>query len=318
MSDKRTSGKKLANRLPVAVRVVLITLVFAGAYFGLRNLPDTQCGFLHYDTVVNAEGEVEFCATQHASFLDLTRLKYPVEMKVELSEDPKAGKTVDATLKLRRTGGAPLAPHELAVTHDEKMHLMIVDPTLEDYHHVHPKPAGSDGDYRFSFTPERTGRYRLMAEVVPARSRQQAVATEEIEVPGQAGEPEFNYKASDNSEGLDFALNNVPERIRAGRDYRFELQVKTEAGAPAQLETIMGAKGHMVAFDAGRRGYAHMHPESSLVAARAGFGKSGPEPAGNARPAFVFNPPDPGWYRLFAQVQVDGREVFAHFDLRVE
>jgi len=71
----------------------------------------------------------------------------------------------------------------------------------------------------------------------------------------------------------------------------------------------MGAPGHMVAFDAAGKGFAHMHPIDSVVSARS---------LGSPELAFLFNVPNPGWYRVFAQVQVSGREVFGHFDLEVE
>jgi hypothetical protein len=76
----------------------------------------------------------------------------------------------------------------------------------------------------------------------------------------------------------------------------------------------MGAKGHMVAFDADGKGFAHMHPEDSIVSARAGI--SFEKPVNTM--GFIFNVPNPGWYRVFAQIQVDGREVFGRFDFRVE
>jgi hypothetical protein len=66
----------------------------------------------------------------------------------------------------------------------------------------------------------------------------------------------------------------------------------------------------MVAFDDARKGFAHMHPIDSVVSARSS--EAGQELA------FLFNVPNAGWYRVFAQVQVNGREVFGHFDLKVE
>ena len=36
--------------------------------------------------------------------------------------------------------GSPLAADEVALSHTEKIHLLAVDPSLDDYQHLHPVP----------------------------------------------------------------------------------------------------------------------------------------------------------------------------------
>ncbi|ADE54267.1 hypothetical protein [Coraliomargarita akajimensis] len=284
-----------------------ITLIFVAAYFVLRNLPDAQCGFLHYEIVERADGTVEFCATTHAGFLDLSRLDYPVKVSLDPSGGIEPWQDSEIELLLETSGGMPIAPHDLAVTHTKIMHLMLIDRSLTDYHHLHPVADGIGGHYRFNFTPKKPGPYRLMAEVVPVRTRRQVIASSTIDVQGAGESAHFSEsRVQDEQNGLIFRLLGVPERMRTKRDYRLELQVSAE-GSGVELETIMGAKAHMVAFDAAQRGFAHMHPIADID----GGGAS-------EELAFLFNVPNPGWYRLFAQVQVGGQEVFGRFDLLVE
>ncbi|MFP4069359.1 MAG: hypothetical protein ACOC4K_01085 [Verrucomicrobiota bacterium] len=287
------------------IKVGLLTALFVGAYFVLRALPDAQCGFLAYEEVVGPDGTVEFCATNHAGFLDLSRLDYPME--IEGLEMEGAGAEKRVSLELETHGGMPVLPHELAVTHTKKMHVMVIDASLEDYHHVHPEPVGLDGRYAFDFTPRREGPYRVFAEIVPLRSRRQLIATAELPVPGEARTPDFSHSAESVVGEARFRLEGLPETLRTGRDYRFELDVSTVEGEALELEEVMGAKGHMVAFDASRKGFAHMHPVDSIVGA-----------SGSDDLAFLFNVPNSGWYRLFAQVQIDGADVYGRFDLKVE
>jgi hypothetical protein len=310
MSAESSTLSVKANRAPI-LSVCVLTLIFVAAYFGLRALPDAQCGFLHYEEIVNADGSVEFCATNHAGFLDLTRLKYPVEMEISLADEPAPGVAQEVTLELLTSGGTPIAPHELAITHTKKMHVMVIDPSLVDYHHVHPQSDGLNGQYTFEFTPNRAGTYQVFAEIVPLRTRRQIIATGNIEVAGAAAAMEFERRTESVVDGLRFKLGDVPtKRLRTGVDYRFELDISAVDGSAVMLEDVMGAKGHMVAFDAARKGFAHMHPVDSVVSARSSESES--------ELAFLFNVPNPGWYRIFAQVQVDGREVFGHFDLEVK
>lgn len=298
------------------ISVGLLSAAFVGAYFGLRALPDAECGFLHYEEIVNANGEIELCATNHAGFLDLTRLTYPIVAEFKTDLPMEAGTRTKVTLNLETIGGMSIAPHELAVTHTEKMHVMVIDPSLEDYHHVHPEAEGLDGLYTFDFKPTRAGTYRVFTEIVPLRSRRQAIAFSELEVAGESQRPQFVRSTESVVDGVRFELTGAPETMETGRDYRLELEVAGADGIPLTLETVMGAKGHMVAFDAEANGFAHMHPVDSIASVRtAGFATA---PSGESDLAFMFNVPNPGWYRLFAQIQVGGEAVFGRFDLKVE
>ena len=312
----KTSAPKKAGPKVSKVSIALLSCVFVGAYFVLRALPDAECGFLHYEEIVNADGEIELCATNHAGFLDLTVLKYPVVAELTPEKDLHPGMEARVDLQLETSGGMSIAPYELAVTHTEKMHVMVIDASLEDYHHVHPEAVGLDGLYTFDFKPSRTGTYSVFTEIVPQRSRRQAIAFSQLEVSGEPQAPQFERSTVSEVDGVRFELVGAPETLRAGRDYRFELKTEGVDGRPVELEMVMGAKGHMVAFDEAHRGFAHMHPKDSVVSARtAGLGPGTQE---NADLAFMFNVPNPGWYRLFAQIQVEGEAVFGRFDLKVE
>ncbi len=310
MNSERTVELLKIKELSV-VKIALLTILFIGLYFLLRALPDAQCGFLHYEEIVHPDGTVEYCATNHAGFLDLTRLKYPVDLNISLEAESAKNTELEVTLELLTPGGMRIAPHELAVTHTKKMHVMLIDPSLTDYHHVHPQADGIDGKYIFKFVPKEAGTYRLFAEVVPLRTRRQVIATGSIEVSGSNTEVKFGHKTESIVDGIHFILRGVPQSLQTGIDYQFDLDVLSEKEPIAiVLEEIMGAKGHMVAFDAERKGFAHMHPMDSVLLSQSDSSNSGL--------SFLFNVPNPGWYRLFAQIQVDGRQVFGSFDLKVE
>ena len=309
LSNSRLVGSTKAS-------ITVLSFIFIGSYFVLRALPDAQCGFLHYVEIVNADGEIELCATNHAGFLDLTRLSYPVIADLRTVSAPRAGDEVQVDLHLETSGGMSIAAHELAVTHTEKMHIMLIDPSLQDYHHVHPKSGGLDGIYRFSFTPNKAGNYRVFTEIVPLRSRRQAIALSEFEVTGKPNDAKFKRSIQSLVNGVHFELVGAPGVLKTGRDYSLDLNVRNEDGSSIILETVMGSKGHMVAFDAEAKGFAHMHPVDDVITSRtAGLGGVGRE---DSELTFLFNVPNPGWYRLFAQIQVKGEALFGHFDLYVK
>ena len=282
--------------------VLAITGIFIVLFFVMRFLPDSECGFLHYEEVVNENGEVEYCATNSAGFIDLVQLDYPAELPMKWNSETNEGE-----LSLQLDGGRFLLPHELAFTHTKQMHLLFIDESLEDYHHIHPQSEDMGRVYRFDFSPKNGGKYTAYAEVVPKRTRRQFIATNVLDVDGTVEEKDFYRKTNDIQNSLRFKLEQVPEKLKVNQDYRFKLKVRDVEGNKVPLETIMGAKAHMVAFDAEQRGFAHMHPiEDILVEANEVDDLS-----------FLFNVPRKGWYRLFAQVQKNGESIYARFDLEV-
>lgn len=281
---------------------LIITGIFTLLYFLMRYLPDSECGFLHYEEVVNENGEIEYCATNSAGFIDLIQLDYPVELPMEW--DPA---TNEGSLSLKLDGGRFLLPHELAFTHTKQIHLLLIDESLEDYHHLHPESADMGRVYDFNFRPKNGGKYIAYAEVVPKRTRRQLIATNVLNIGGTGKEKAFYRKTNDIQKSLRFELEGVPEKLKVNQDYRFTLKIRNIEGNKVSLETIMGAKAHMVAFDAGQRGFAHMHPvEDGLL-----------ETIEPDDLSFLFNVPRKGWYRLFAQVQKNGEPIYARFDLEV-
>ena len=78
------------------------------------------------------------------------------------------GKLAHATLHLRRrTMDHPVTLDQLIETHTRKIHLLIVDQSLVDYHHEHPQPTDTPGDYSFEFTPRKPGPYYAWADLRP-------------------------------------------------------------------------------------------------------------------------------------------------------
>ena len=280
--------------------VLYITIFFVVLYFVITLLPSTKCGFLHYETIVNENGESEFCATNNSSFLDLSILKYPVEMEIDWNHESKSGKLI-----LKTKGGNKLLPHELALTHTEKMHLLLIDDSLNDYHHIHPNEDFND--YFFSFNPNNMTNYKAFLEVVPIKTRRQLIATDSIKVGNEKINKNFSRSSLFSINNVNFELLDVPSKINKNRDYLFELKVTDLVGVNIKLDDIMGAKAHMVAFDENQKGFLHMHPMNSIS-----------QNTNDQKMKFLFNVPNIGWYRLFAQVKIDGSQIYASFDLFVD
>ena len=238
-----------------------------------------------------------------------------VALAATLDRPLAVGRASTAKIKFtRKKDGAPVTHDELLLVHTEKIHLLIVDESLADYHHEHPRPTGVPGEFACTFTPRRPGAYRVFADIVPALSNVQEYATCDLPAVVEKGDaiPDRDATTSSTVEGLryDLAWETGGAALRAKTPVNATIKLTTADGKPfTQLEPIMGTFAHLVAFHEDRRTVLHIHP----------YGVEPQTPADRGGPLMVFRfyAPKPGFYRLYAQVQIGGVARFAPFGLNV-
>jgi len=224
----------------------------------------------------------------------------------------EAGKEAHVTVTLTKKDGSPVLLSDLETAHTKKIHLLIIDMSLMDYHHEHPIPSSKDGEYTFSFTPRKPGPYRVWADLHPKATDLQEYAMADIEASGIGG------PLSDRSitnvakvDGLTYTLSWDQTDIHKGKPVMGKLLITDADGKPfKQLEPIMGAYAHIVGFSEDFKTVVHIHPMGKEPEAETDRG--GPELE------FHFIPEKDGFIRLFAQVQVSGTSKFAPFGVVVK
>jgi heavy metal-binding protein len=234
-----------------------------------------------------------------------------VRASVSTTAPLSVGQPVTALLRLQRPNGDPVSPADLIEMHTKKIHLLMVDSSLTDYHHEHPVPTQNPGEYSFSFTPAKPGNYRVWADVRPYPLGLQEYAVTDIPA-AVAGEPltdrKVNLKAT--VDGLNYELVLPQKTIQVGRPAFARLRITKPDGKDfTQLEPLMGAFAHLVGFNQDYKTVMHLHPKGPLVL----------DPASRAGPELEFQiyALRPGFVRLFAQVQIEGRSRFIPFGLQI-
>jgi len=205
----------------------------------------------------------------------------------------------------------PVALSDLEEAHTRKIHLLISDITETDYHHEHPEPAG-DGEYAFSFTPQRPDTYRVWADLLPVRTHVQQYSVADIpsSTPRQAklAENEAESRHVD-IDGYRFDLSFEKDVIRERDTVAGKLRVTGPDGQPCRkLGVVMGAFGHFVGFGDDFATVLHLHPTGPLI--------TDPEARSGPELPFYFRSKRTGLVRLFAQVRIDGKDFFPRFVLR--
>ena len=100
---------------------------------------------------------------------------------------------------------------------------------------------------------------------------------------------------------------SVAEAPAAGPDGELRLVVRDAAGRPVELGTFLGAYAHVTGFHRETGAMVHLHPLGAPEVTQAG-----------SELTFHAEIPDPGDYRLFAQVRVDGFLHTVPVELTVE
>jgi rubrerythrin len=225
----------------------------------------------------------------------------------------EVGKRADLRIRLFfLDDGEPVLLSDLEETHTRKIHLLISDISETDYHHEHPEPAG-DGEYTFSFTPQRPDTYRVWADLLPVRTRVQQYSVADIpsSTPGEGrltdNEPENRHAEID---GYKFDLSFEKELIHERETVAGKLRVTRPDGQPCdKLEIVMGAFGHFVGFGDDFATVLHLHPVGPLI--------TDAEARGGPELPFYFRSNKSGLFRLFSQVKIDGKDFFPRFVLEV-
>ena len=194
-----------------------------------------------------------------------------------------------------------VTPAELIETHGAKLHALIADQTLGDYHHEHPQPTGTAGEWTFTFTPRRAGHYRVWLNAVPLESGREefpyanlVVAEGYLEVPQEARVEALTAEADGLRGTLTFTTAPRTDELTAAK-----LTLTTPDGQPVRsLEPYMGAFAHLVGIAENYATALHIHPHGAP-----------PRPDERSGPDLEFRlrPTTSGFHKLFAQVRVDGR-----------
>lgn len=287
-----------------------ITAGAIAVFAALRFLP-TGTNLSHMDFRVDPRSgtAIEFCDPLNPQFIPVLSVRSPVVMAVRTIEPATIGREARATITLQTASGKAIAPADLVVTHTRPLHLMLVDPSLSDYQHVHPEPGKTPGEWTFAFTPKQAGVYRIFADFTPAATGRGLYASVDLAVGGGRGDaPALRANTTVEQGGYRFTLTPAQATVRAGQPTDLRFSIQQAAGNPVPLEPVMDAFAHLVAFDEARAGFAHLHPADEPN-----------KPLDPRAPSLSFKLtiPQPGRYVVWAQVNLAGRETFVPFAVEV-
>ena len=288
---------------------ILLGLPFVLLFIFIRNLPVEPCEFLHEETY-NEEGELDYCGSDDTGFVDLSIRRWPMKIDFRPVNPVVMNQLAKFEIKIEKADGSPLTSSDVALSHTQKIHLLAVDESLNDYHHIHPiADSLFDGVWHFSLTPKYAGEYSVYLDFIPLKSPRRVLLSSSFKVNGDRA------SFQDRQENLEFSYEDINfELIKDSKESTEEKKIITliavdRKGKNVTFHPVMGAFAHMVAFDDEMNGFAHLHPISENVPSSENTTHTGPL-------SFGFTAPKYGIYRLWAQVKTTTeKEIFIPFDL---
>lgn len=230
------------------------------------------------------------------------------EATVEVDGAFGTGKPVTVTLHITdMMSGKTMGTDAFELAHTKKMHVLGVDPSLTDYSHSHPEPLATSGDWRYSFTPKFNRPYHVWLDVKPVGGTQAYVMLA-LNEKGDAAAVQKTLSTT-ATVGNVTALLDFDAPLFVGQAAMGHLTVQRDGKPFAGLEPVMGAYSHIVGIGDDWSTIAHLHP----------MGTEPTKPSDRGGPAIDFHlePKQAGFLKLFAQIQVDGRDVFLPFGVSV-
>ena len=194
--------------------------------------------------------------------------------------------------------GEPLT--DFIVDQTKELHLYLVNDGLTVFRHLHPTMA-ADGTWTAPFDVPDAGTYRVVTEFTAkdeGGNGDHVVLGRSLALP--PGDP-------GDTAALDEVVDvTVAEAPRAGDNGLLRLVVRDREAEPVKLGTYLGAYAHVTGFNRETDAMVHLHPLNAPDVTEHGTELS-----------FHAAIEEPGDYRLFVQVRVDGFLHMVPVDLTV-
>lgn len=209
---------------------------------------------------------------------------------------------VATTYSFRIVDSNGAAVTDFDVTHERRLHLIVVSRNFGDYHHLHPT-QDHGGVWTADVPALPGGSYRVFADTRPTGGDGITLGTD---LAVGSGVAEMNSATAPPAGATTFTIDGYQVQM-TGTPHVGESTLTFSVlrnGEPIVPDPYLGASGHLVALRDGDMAFLHVHP----------LGDATPQQPGIR---FAAELPTPGTYHLFLDISIDGTVRTAAFTVEV-
>lgn len=209
-----------------------------------------------------------------------------------------AGRPGELALRIVGPDGTPVT--DFRRNHEKDLHLILVRRDLTGYQHLHPE-MDADGTWRTPVTLAAAGSYRAYADFQPIDRDQPITLGADLHVPGRYDPAPL--PPPEETVDVDGYMVTLDAGVRAGEAGQVLVWLGRNGEPVNDLQSYLGAYGHLVALREGDLAYLHVHPALAT--------------APSSVVAFGIQVPTAGRYRLYFEFRHDDVVRRAEFTIEV-
>ena len=153
-----------------------------------------------------------------------------------------------------------IGDQDLNIAHEKKLHLIIYDPSLQEFQHVHPEFDGTMWVVDTQFSVD--GNYWVWAQGELATDGEEFSASNKLDITGGTTAwptPPVLGDQRAGTSGLS-AIELGKNKLVAGKMAMLDLKMTRTDGTTPQLEPYLGAFAHIIATPVDGDALIHVHP----------------------------------------------------------
>jgi hypothetical protein len=231
-----------------------------------------------------------------------------------------AGKPATVGFTVQQPSGKALTQFKTGAGPHTGIHLIIVSDDLSTLIHRHP-PVAADGHLRQQIVFPKPGNYTVLADIYPKSGPIPNFQLRYgVHVDGKEALQQLPpFKATQVVDGYRVTIHGKPN-LRVARPAVLRISVTDPNGKPAKFQVWYGALAHAVFFQKGTMAYFHTHvcgantPGCTSVVGQPNLKATSSKP-GEMRAGVLL--PGGGTWKLFLQLQVNGKRITVPYTLHV-
>ena len=183
----------------------------------------------------------------------------PVSLEPEVSAG-SAGRVNYQFQLVDTKASALIGDKDLDVVHEKKLHMVVYDPALKEFQHVHPEFDGKLWNVTLDFAVN--GQYWVWAQGKLTKNGTEFSASNRLNINGGRAAWPSSPKLSDVRSGVDGNSVATLEatKLKAGQSVMLNLSFTRVDGSKPKIVPFLGAFAHVLAVSDDGDSLLHVHP----------------------------------------------------------